>query len=94
LADRSGVSKGAISQLENDLTQTVNSEIIFPLADCLGVSARWLATGEGDLGVGNDAPSNKSDPLREAVIKKIAGFPVDKINALALILGVAIKEGH
>ncbi len=78
VANRSGISKGAISQIENDQIKTIKSEIVFPLADCLGVSARWLATGEGDLGTGNDVPRMQSDPLREEVLRKIDGFSAER----------------
>ena len=90
VADRSGISKGGISQIENDQIQTVNSEILFPLADCLGVSARWLATGEGDLGAGNDDPRIQAEPLRDEVLKKVAGFSTEKIKAPALLLSITI----
>lgn len=47
LANQSGVSQQLISRLESAKVESTTE--IFPLADALGVSARWLATGQGAM---------------------------------------------
>ena len=47
LANKAGVTKGAISQWENSTSSGCKIETLFALADALMVDARWLATGHG-----------------------------------------------
>lgn len=57
LAKRVGCSKQTIGHYETGSTKTVSMNVLFPLADVLDVSARWLATGEGEpkpFGLRND----------------------------------------
>jgi len=44
---KSGVSQQLISRIENEKIDSTNE--VFSLADALGVNAKWLATGEGDM---------------------------------------------
>lgn len=48
LAKKVGCSKQTIGHYETGSTKTVSMNVLFPLADVLDVSARWLATGEGE----------------------------------------------
>lgn len=48
LAQRAGITKGAISQWENNISSGCKIETLFNLADALMVDARWLATGHGE----------------------------------------------
>ncbi|BBL71098.1 LexA family protein [Methylogaea oryzae] len=59
LAQRSGVSQQLISRLEGGHIESTTE--IFPLADTLGVDARWLATGQGSMRDGSE--ENASKPL-------------------------------
>lgn len=45
VAKAAGVTKGAVSQWENG--GNIRPENLFAIADYLGISARWLATGKG-----------------------------------------------
>lgn len=47
LAKRSGLSQQLISKLENGLVESTTE--VFGLAEALGVSPRWLATGQGTM---------------------------------------------
>lgn len=47
LADRVGVTKGAVSQWETGDTRNLRLEHLFKVADALEVNVRWLALGEG-----------------------------------------------
>lgn len=53
LADKVGTSKSMISQYENGLIDPRLS-IVQPLADALGVSFTWLATGKNVVDVGEE----------------------------------------
>ncbi|TAN48937.1 MAG: helix-turn-helix domain-containing protein [Methylococcaceae bacterium] len=57
LAKLSGVSQQLISRLESRKVESTAE--IFPLADALGVDARWLATGQGVM----RAVNPRSQPL-------------------------------
>lgn len=48
VAESIGVTSQAIWNYENREYGGVQSDLLFPLADFLGVSARWLATGNDD----------------------------------------------
>ncbi len=47
LAERVGVTKGAVSQWETGDTRNLRLEHLFKVADALEVNVRWLALGEG-----------------------------------------------
>lgn len=47
LADKANCSKGAVSQWEKGNVKNIRLERLFLVADALGVTARWLATGKG-----------------------------------------------
>lgn len=58
LAEKSGVSRGHISNIERGHTTNVSVEVIFSLADALGVSSLYL------LGLTDDPLFNVSDRER------------------------------
>jgi len=49
LAKRIGCSKQTIGGYETGATKTVSMNVLFPLADALDVTPRWLAMGQGDM---------------------------------------------
>lgn len=63
LAERSGVSRGYISEIERGVKQNVGVEVVFALAEALGVSVAYL------LGV-SDSPLGESDAK---VMREMAG---------------------
>lgn len=63
LAERSGVSRGYISEIERGVKQNVGVEVVFALAEALGVSVAYLL---GEI----DSPSGESDAK---VMREMAG---------------------
>lgn len=49
VAHACGLSHAAISKAESGKTETMAADNLFAIADFLGVDARWLATGEGEM---------------------------------------------
>ena len=66
LADKVGTSKSMISQYENGLIDPRLS-IVQPLADALGVSFTWLATGKNVVDIGEE-------PLKAKKIQEYIRF--------------------
>lgn len=56
VAQAVGVSPAAVTQWINGGTKDIKNENLFALATITGVSARWLATGEGDMHAPNGIP--------------------------------------
>ena len=58
LARLVGINKMTVTSLENQTNKSTTPENLFKFADILHCSARWLATGQGDIdGDENDRPS-------------------------------------
>lgn len=85
LAELCGLTKAAISAVEND-RNGIASENVFLLADALGVSARWLMTGAGAATDTKDGPINKV----ELIAKHLAALPDDKLQAFSIVLGIKL----
>lgn len=49
LAQLAKISKSAVSQLESGDSKSLHSKNLYPVANTLGVSAKWLATGDGPM---------------------------------------------
>lgn len=62
IAAACGVTKATVNDWMQGRTRNIRPENLFALADALGVSARWLATGKGP----------RIDPLKTPAIKVIA----------------------
>jgi transcriptional regulator with XRE-family HTH domain len=56
------VTKATVNDWMQGRTKNIRPDNLFALADALGVSARWLATGQG----------SRTDPLKVPAIKTIA----------------------
>jgi len=63
LAEKSGISRGYISEIERGIKKNVGVEVVFALAEALGVSPQYL------LGV-TDSPLGESDAR---VMREMAG---------------------
>lgn len=60
---------------------------LFMLADALGVSPRWLATGTGEPGNSESSlPGTRSKVDR--IAQYLAALPEAKLDALAIVLGI------
>lgn len=68
LAKKSGVSQQLISQIENENIKSTND--IFSLAGTLNVSAKWLATGQGDKFV-TSLSDNKEEAKFLELLRKL-----------------------
>lgn len=88
LAKLTGSSQGNISKLENGLAAYPSAEYVFPLADALQVSARWLLTGVEADGL-KDAPMQipMSEDLKR-LMHHIQTLEEQKVDGLFAILGV------
>ena len=80
LSDRVGVTKGAISQWENDVVSGCNVDVLFKLADALLADARWLATGQGEPEVTLEMPKNIE------VAKAIDAIPTEAREPLVKLI--------
>jgi transcriptional regulator with XRE-family HTH domain len=55
LADKLGVTKNAISKLENGTSKNLKMEHLYKLQDISGFSSEWIAIGRGSMRIENDA---------------------------------------
>lgn len=85
LAAAAGLTDGAISQMESGIVKNILGENVFPLADALGVSARWLLTGNG----AGDGPKPVSS-LESVIAKQLLALPEERLKALAVLLGIKL----
>lgn len=85
LANACGMTGGAISQLENGTSKGLNMENMFAVAAALRVSARWLATGKGEM---KEAVEPVSDLSLEAELfaRAFESLPPEKRRAMAEML--------
>lgn len=88
LAKRTGVRQSAISKLEVGGSAYPAAEFVFPLADALQVSARWLLTGV-EAQNENDAPMSLllSEDLQR-LVAHIQTLEEAKVDGLFALLGV------
>lgn len=88
IAERVGVSTQAVWNYENRPDGSVSTELLFPVADALGVDARWLATGHG-LMIDGDAPAFQAQRLAK-VAASLSVLTDEKLNALSVLLGIKL----
>lgn len=88
LGKLSGLGQAAISKLETGVTLYPSSEFLFPLADALRVSARWLVTGI-DANNSHDAPFPLTlpDDMQRLVVY-LTTIEDKKVAAVFELLGV------
>ena len=88
LAEQVGTTTQAIWNYENRPDGSVAVEFLFPLADALGVNARWLATGVSD-------ETFTAVRLDESIIvtriaRNLAALPDERLKALAVVLAIKL----
>ncbi|CAH6850060.1 HTH cro/C1-type domain-containing protein [Vibrio chagasii] len=86
LADLIGVQQGYISQLEKGSRKSTN--YLLEIADSLGVSVRWLASGSGVMVIPNQ--DDEFEKLKNAVAK--FGLSKDEISKVEKIAIEAAQE--
>jgi transcriptional regulator with XRE-family HTH domain len=83
------VSAQAAWNYENRPDGGVSANLLFPLADVLGVDARWLATGDGAM-LNDEAPP--FEVLRvDKLAHSLAVLTDEKLHALSVILGIKLR---
>lgn len=88
LARMVGVAQSTISKLETGETLFPSGEYLFPLADALGVSARWLVTGTEPIGA-QDAPQNAQLPEDlQRLVGHLQTLEQSRLDAWFTLLGV------
>lgn len=88
VAERTGVSTQAVWNYENRPEGSVSVDLLFPLADALGVEARWLATGDGVMTDGE--ATSHAVRRAEKITKSLAVLTDEKLQALSVLLGVKL----
>lgn len=88
IAEMIGVTPQATWNYENRPDGSVSSEQLFPLADALGVSARWLATGIGEESLTGER--SLASIKAERISSHLAALPDEKLHALAIVLGIKL----
>jgi transcriptional regulator with XRE-family HTH domain len=64
-ATRIGMGKSSLSEIENGESKFPSAEVIFKMAEVLGVTARWIIEGEdGDLSVSTKEESQLLEQFR------------------------------
>lgn len=87
LSRRVGISEAAVSQLESGDSKDIAGKNVFPIADAVNVSARWLLTGENAMAK-DGAP--KQDFSAEVVdlARHLATVETNRVHAALVLLGV------
>jgi transcriptional regulator with XRE-family HTH domain len=61
-----GIGKSTLSEIENGDSKFPSAEVLFRMADVLGVSARWIVFGEdGEMHIPTPEESQLLDAIRE-----------------------------
>ena len=79
LADKVGLTKGAISQWEVGISQSCKIDTLFLLSDALMVDARWLALGKGEPTLTKEMPHHIQLARAIDAIPKDAREPMVKL---------------
>lgn len=87
LARRAGLSPGAISLLESGASKSLASENVFPIADALNVSARWLLTGRSPRPIDGATPLPHENADVMLLARHLATLDSEKVQAVMLLLG-------
>jgi transcriptional regulator with XRE-family HTH domain len=87
LAKICNLTKGAISSIENG-RNGISGDNVFPLADALGVSARWLMTGVGAPYIEQEETKVPDSVAR--IANHLAVLPDEKLQALSIMLSIKL----
>lgn len=68
---------------------SVSVDLLFPLAEILGVESRWLATGDGVM-ADSETPSLEALKV-EQVARALVRQADDKLQALSVLLGIKLR---
>lgn len=88
LAKLLGLQQSTISKLETGETAYPSVDYLFPLADALGVSARWLVTGVEPVGERDAAQQFALSEDIFTLCTHISTLEKDKLDAWFTLLGV------
>lgn len=88
LAKIVGVGQGTISKLETGETLFPSCEYLFPLADALEVSARWLVTGTEPIGAQDSVQPIQLTEDVKRLFGHLQTLEQSKLDAWFTLLGV------
>ena len=90
LASLVGVTEGAIRSLEEGRSKDISGSNVFPLADALGVSARWLITGSvSEEDKGTRCACEASGSIAN-LASRLSQVEEDKMRAALVLLDVPV----
>jgi DNA-binding XRE family transcriptional regulator len=71
VAQSAGISHAAINKAEAGKTKSMGAANLFAIADFLGVDARWLATGEGEMQRDSSSLDSLTPEQKQVVVSVI-----------------------
>ncbi len=71
VAQAAGISHAAINKAEAGKTKSMGAANLFAIADFLGVDARWLATGEGEMQRNSNSLDSLTPEQKQVVVSVI-----------------------
>ena len=88
LARRASLSSAAVGFLESGSSKSIAGENLFPIADALNVSARWLITGRQPKPIDGGIPNHQEREDVVLLARHLATLEPEKIEAAMILLGV------
>lgn len=86
LSRATGLTQSALHQLENGDSKGVAGENVFPIADALKISARWLLTGVDAIPV-DGVEMQMSHDIRTLAMH-LSTLDQDRVNAAMTLFGL------
>lgn len=92
LARLMNVSEAAIWNLLKGRAHTVSGANVFPMADALGVSARWLLTGAPPAQNDHAANPHKGDPQALRLAQRLSLLDERQRKAVSALIDLLIEK--
>lgn len=86
LSRQIGCTPQAISSMESESAGGISVTNLFKVADALGVSPRWLATGEHD----DDIRPATFSPAVMRIARSLDAMTPERLQALSVVLGIKL----
>lgn len=88
LARRVKISSTAMTFLEEGHSKDLQGSNVFPMADALGVSARWLLTGKEPAGSAEAPEATKRDEMVARLAQALAMVDEERLAAVMTLLNL------